>query len=47
MTDLMKLGICAVCRGVATQTCPVCGAVVCIRCITPVGCKLCEGKKKT
>ncbi len=42
----MKIGICSVCGGIATQSCPVCGAVVCIKCRLPVGCKACEGKKK-
>ena len=42
----MKLGICQVCGSVATQSCKVCGATVCIKCTTTVGCKLCEGKKK-
>jgi len=42
----MKLGICSVCGSVATQTCRVCGAVVCIKCMTTTGCKICEGKKK-
>jgi len=42
----MKIGICQYCGGVATQTCKFCGALVCIKCTTPNGCKVCEGKKK-
>ena len=42
----MKIGICQACGSVATQTCRVCGATVCIKCMTTIGCKICEGKKK-
>jgi hypothetical protein len=44
--DFMKLGICSVCGGIATQSCRTCGATVCIKCMTSTGCKICEGKKK-
>ncbi|MFH1229198.1 MAG: orotate phosphoribosyltransferase [Candidatus Aenigmatarchaeota archaeon] len=42
----MKIGICQVCGSISTQTCKVCGAMVCIKCSNTAGCKLCEGKKK-
>ncbi|MFH1229474.1 MAG: orotate phosphoribosyltransferase [Candidatus Aenigmatarchaeota archaeon] len=42
----MKIGICQVCRSVSTQTCKICGATVCIKCMASPGCKVCEGKKK-
>ncbi|MBN2203035.1 MAG: orotate phosphoribosyltransferase [Candidatus Aenigmarchaeota archaeon] len=42
----MMMGICQSCGGMATQTCPMCGAMVCVRCKEQCGCKLCHGKKK-
>jgi len=42
----MKLGICQCCGGISTQTCPTCGASVCIKCTISGGCKVCDGKKK-
>ncbi|MFQ6020566.1 MAG: hypothetical protein ACE5J4_00915 [Candidatus Aenigmatarchaeota archaeon] len=42
----MKMGLCQACGKVATQTCKVCGATVCIQCMDNMGCKICHGRKK-
>jgi hypothetical protein len=42
----MLIGICQSCGSVATQSCKVCGATVCIKCVNASGCRIWEGKKK-